>query len=95
MGIKSLELESTKENILDTIARNLIDRNQSVWQFVRFCDAQEDRCSIALDAQWGYGKTFFVKQAKMVLESFNDYTHAITDDEKVQIKTSFSNPNFF
>jgi len=90
MGIKSLELEPTKENILDTIARNLIDRNQSVWQFVRFCDAQEDRCSIALDAQWGYGKTFFVKQAKLVLESFNDFTHTITDDEKVQIKTAFS-----
>ena len=90
MGIKSLELEPTKENILETITRNLIDRNQSVWQFVRFCDAQENRCSIALDAQWGYGKTFFVKQAKMVLESFNEFTNAITNEEKERIKKAFS-----
>ena len=53
MGIKSLELEPTKDNILETITRNLIDRNHSVLQFARFCDAQEGRCSIALDAQWG------------------------------------------
>lgn len=66
MGIKSLELKPTKENILETITRNLIDRNHSLWQFVRFCDAQEYSCSIALDAQWGYGKTFFVKQASVV-----------------------------
>ena len=90
MGIKSLELEPTKENILETITRNLIDRNHSVWQFIRFCDAQESRCSIALDAQWGNGKTFFVKQAKMVLESFNVYTNAITDEEKARIKMAFS-----
>ncbi len=90
MGIKSLELEPTKENILETITRNLIDRNQSVWQFARFCDAQEGRCSIALDAQWGYGKTFFVKQAKMLIESFNPSTNAITDEEKTRIKTAFS-----
>lgn len=90
MGIKSLELEPTKENILGTIDRNLIDRNQSVWQFVRFCDAQEGSCSIALDAQWGNGKTFFVKQAKMVLEAFNPHTNAITGEEKEQIKRVFS-----
>ena len=90
MGIKSFELEPTKENILDTISRDMIDRNQSVWQFARFCDAQEYRCSIALDAQWGYGKTFFVKQAKMVLEAFNPFTNAITDEEKARIKMAFS-----
>lgn len=90
MGIKSLELEPTKDNILETITRNLIDRNHSVWQFARFCDAQEGRCSIALDAQWGYGKTFFVKQAKILLESFNAFTNTLTDEEKAQIKGAFS-----
>jgi len=90
MEIKSLELEPTKDNILKTITRNLIDRNHSVWQFARFCDAQEGRCSTALDAQWGYGKTFFVKQAKMLLESFNAFTNTLTDEEKAQIKGAFS-----
>ena len=90
MGIKSLELKPTKENILETITRNLIDRNHSLWQFVRFCDAQEYSCSIALDAQWGYGKTFFVKQAKMLLESFNAFSNAITCEEKERIKAAFS-----
>ncbi len=91
MGFKSIELEATKEKILETISRDLIDRNQSVWRFARFCDAQEGRCSIALDSQWGGGKTFFVKQTKMLLESFNPFTNTLTDEEKAQIKGAFSN----
>lgn len=90
MGIQSFELEPSKENIINTIAKNLIDRNQSVWQFVRFCDAQGGKCSIALDAKWGFGKTFFVKQAKILLEFFNKFTNEISEEERRIVRAAFS-----
>lgn len=58
MAIRSFELEPTRENLLNTLTRDLLERNKSVWQFARFCDAQEGKCSIAIDAKWGQGKTF-------------------------------------
>lgn len=53
MAIRSFELEPTRENLLNTLTRDLLERNKSVWQFARFCDAQEGKCSIAIDAKWG------------------------------------------
>ena len=90
MGIKSLELEPTKENILNTLKSDLIDRNESIWRFVRFCNAQEGKCSIAIDAQWGHGKTFFVKQAIMLLEAYNVISDNLTEEEREIILSSFS-----
>lgn len=90
MTIKSLELEPTKENIITSISRDLIDRNRGVWRFVRFCNEQDDKCSIAIDAGWGYGKTFFIKQVKMLIEAFNNFTTALTDEERTSIKAPFA-----
>ncbi len=89
MGIKSLELEPTKENILSTIEKDLLDRNESVLQFVKFCNAQEGKCSIALNAQWGYGKTFFVKQAKMLFEALNGFSTSLNEEERSAVKKAF------
>ncbi len=85
-----MELEPTKENLLATLTRDLLDRNKDVWSFACLCDAQEGRCSIALDAKWGTGKTFFVQHAKMLMESFNPFTANLTDDERNTIQSAFS-----
>ncbi len=90
MAIKSFEIEPTKENLLNTLTRNLLDRNKSVWQFARFCDAQDGRCSIAVDAKWGQGKTFFVRHVQMLLDSFNEFTNAVSEEERATVKQSFS-----
>ena len=90
MTLDAFELEPTRENLLLTLEQNLIGRNKDVWQFARFCNIQDKSCSIAIDADWGFGKTFFVKQVKMVLEAFNDHTTAITETEKAKIKELFS-----
>lgn len=37
---------------------------------------------IALNARWGEGKTFFVKQTKLVLEAFNPYYENIEHREE-------------
>ena len=85
MSIKSRELEPNKDNLLATLKQDLLDRNKSVWQFARFCDEQEGKCSIAIDAKWGFGKTFFVKQTKLLIESFNQFTHILSEEERISI----------
>ena len=89
MSIKSRELEPNKDNLLATLKQDLLDRNKSVWQFARFCDEQEGKCSIAIDAKWGFGKTFFVKQTKLLIESFNQFTHVLSEEERISIKEAF------
>ena len=67
--MKSFELKPTKENLLSTYKNDQIGRNTDIHAFVDILNSLEDSCSIALDGAWGSGKTFFVKQAKMILES--------------------------
>lgn len=67
--MKSFELKPTKENLLSTYKNDQIGRNTDIHAFVDILNSLEDSCSIALDGAWGSGKTFFVKQVKMILES--------------------------
>ena len=90
MAIKSFELEPTRENLLNTLTKDLLERNKSVWQFARFCDAQDGKCSIAIDAKWGQGKTFFVRHVQLLLDSFNAFTSSVTEEERAMIKQAFS-----
>ena len=90
MAIRSFELEPTRENLLNTLTRDLLERNKSVWQFARFCDAQEGKCSIAIDAKWGQGKTFFVRHVQMLLEAFNEFSDSVSEEERATIKRAFS-----
>ena len=80
-GIKPLELEPIQEHIYDTLIRDAVGRNKNLWQFACFCSAQEGRCSIALDAGWGMGKTFFLKQLEML---FNHSNLKKEDQDKIE-----------
>jgi len=61
-------LEPSQENIEQTIRDNKLKRNNYVKKFVDLLDTLEGPWTIALDARWGAGKTFFVKQVKYVLD---------------------------
>ena len=67
--MKNFELKPTEENLLSTYQNDTIERNSDVHAFVDVLNSLEDSCSIALDGLWGSGKTFFVKQVKMILDS--------------------------
>ncbi len=90
MALESFDLEPSKENLIKTLSENLLDRNESIWHFARFCDAQDNKCSIALDAKWGYGKTFFVRHVQMLIEAVNNFTSAISEEERTLILDTFS-----
>lgn len=65
------DLAPTNENIYQTFLDDKIGRNPKVFKFISLINRIESSCSISLDGSWGSGKTIFVKQVKMVLDSLN------------------------
>lgn len=84
--MKSLELQPSKENLLRTFEQNAIERNIDIFRFVSLLNVIEDNCSIALDGAWGSGKTFFVKQTKMVLDAYNKFIGSYDTSESNTVR---------
>ena len=80
--MKRYDLPSTLENINETFIEDRINRNEDLVSFVNLINSVEGCYSIALDSQWGSGKTFFVKQLKMIFDS----TNAFIDSDKLDSK---------
>lgn len=75
--MKSIELQPNKENLLRTFELDAIERNVDIYRFINLLNAIEDNCSVALDGAWGSGKTFFVKQTKMILDAITSLLAAM------------------
>ncbi len=89
MSIKSKELKPTKENIIKTIIKDSIDRNESLIKFISLIDAIDESCSIAIDGAWGDGKTFFVLQSKLLIDCLNPNTSLDISEEDKNMMLSF------
>lgn len=90
--MSSLILEPTDENLLTTYLENKIDRNGELYYFVKMLNGISGGNAIAINGDWGCGKTFFVKQAKMIIDSFNinnDYG-SLSEDNLQAIKAEFA-----
>lgn len=82
--MKALDLLATEENIYTTFIDDAIGRDADVFSFVSFLNSLDSGNVIALNARWGEGKTFFVKQTKLVLEAFNPYYENIEHREEIK-----------
>lgn len=87
--MKNHELRPTRENLLSTFEIDAIGRNKDVMRFCNIISHLDYSASIALDGRWGSGKTFYIKQAKMFLDSINDNNSEYTDAEKERINRGF------
>lgn len=81
----------TSENILNLLQNNPIGRNKDVFYFVRLLSTIDACCSISLNGNWGSGKTFFVKQAKLILDSFNPNS-CLDDSTRKVVKSIVNDP---
>lgn len=75
--------EPTMENIQDSIEQDVLDRNGYLKNFIQGLSNAEGGLFIALDGHWGSGKTFFIKQAQVVIEQKTET--AIKYAEKYQL----------
>lgn len=67
--MKKATLDATDENILQLIKeQNITPRNSEIKDFVEALDTIEGNMFISLDARWGGGKTFYVRQIEKTLE---------------------------
>lgn len=76
--MKKLTLEATDENVLNSIADDKLHRSADVKDFINMLETIDYNAFISLDAAWGEGKTFFVRQAEMTLRY---HTKKILDKE--------------
>ncbi len=83
------DLAPDYENLCSTFCEDSIGRNEDLLYFIKLLDSISGPYSIAVDGRWGSGKTFFVKQAKMLLDAYNPFTQFAdwdVDDKRENIK---------
>lgn len=82
------------EEIGSLIVRDPIRRNEELQEAIKFIDSIDGNASIFLDADWGSGKTVFVKQLEMILWQLNSEKDDIDIENKDEIinkiKSEFS-----
>lgn len=86
--MKSTQVQPTKESIFESIQRDLIGRNKQVYFFASTLNEVEGAYSFAINARWGDGKTFFVKQTQMLLDACNPSAESLSDVDKTDIKAA-------
>lgn len=91
--MKPFELQPTHENILATFEKDILGRNLDVLRFTELLNSIDSGCSIALDARWGAGKTFFVKQVKLVLDAFNVHIENPHSEDNERIQSTWNSIN--
>jgi hypothetical protein len=83
--MKDYSMKPTYENALKMFDADSAERNQAIARFINLLDAIDDECIIALNGDWGSGKTFFVKQVKMFLDASNPMSDMASEDRDVII----------
>ena len=89
--MKNYSVDSTTKNVIEMFRMDAVGRNAEIRRFINLLDSIEDCCSIALNGEWGSGKTFFVKQIKTILDYSNqnsDMDEGIRTAVKAAISTS-------
>src|SRR5699024_9466154 len=64
-----------------------LKRNEAVFRFIKMIDTIDSNCSIALDGNWGSGKTIFIKQVKLLMDFMNPQSN-LDNDVRKRIETS-------
>lgn len=96
--MSNMALEPTYENLIHHYLEDTIGRNDDLFYFVRILSRLSSGSAVALNAAWGSGKTFFVKQAKMLIDIHNPNsdiaTECLNQEEIASIKDVYNKHNF-
>jgi len=90
---KKYNIEATEDNVKMSIKDNTYDRADSIKDFIEGLDMIEDNVFISLDAKWGQGKTFYIRQIEMTLKylSKKKLNQDVSDLEDVFSKSILKN----
>lgn len=90
--MKKYEMLPSEKNLIETLYKDIIDRNKDIVYFYKILQAQDTASTIAIDGRWGSGKTFFVRQIKMVINALNPSCN-MNDDLRAKVTTKLPFPN--
>lgn len=95
--MSNMALEPTYENLIHHYLEDTIGRNDDLFYFVRILSSLNSGSAVALNAAWGSGKTFFVKQAKMLIDIHNPNSdidiECLNPEEIASIKDVYNKHN--
>lgn len=95
--MSNMALEPTYENLIHHYLEDTIGRNDDLFYFVRILSGLSSGSAVALNAAWGSGKTFFVKQAKMLIDIHNPNSdidiECLNPEEIASIKDVYNKHN--
>ena len=84
------ELKATDENIENSLITNSLDRNKTIFQFLKILYSLKEQYSLCIDGNWGTGKTFFIKQCVRTIQLLNmDETTKKLEEYKTKLDTEF------
>lgn len=89
MELKQYNIEPTDENILASLHRNTAGRNSALSPFLEIID-HDLVSTLALNGDWGSGKTFFIKQAILLL-NYLDPNSSLDPDVRTAIRDILQN----
>lgn len=81
MKMRNLDLKLNEENIHYVLKNNFINRNRYISSFLKLINGLEENEIIALDGEWGSGKTWFVKSVEYLMNSESNNELNIVDKE--------------
>ena len=87
--MKKFTKEATIENVLESIKENTYDRTKHIIDFIEALDMIEGNMFISLDAKWGAGKTFYVRQIEQTLNYLTKKFKGL--DIEQDVENAFSN----
>lgn len=91
--MKSYTLIADENNLRETFLIDAIGRTADVCSFAGLLQNIEGACSISIDGRWGTGKTFFIKQCKLVLDSINPNVPFSKTDNASKVKDVYVKVN--
>ena len=69
--MKNYSMKPTDENAIEFLRTDPIGRNSIVFRFITLLNNIQESCTIAINGEWGSGKTFFIQQSRLILEALN------------------------
>lgn len=91
--MKRRNVDATDENVLESIRDNVLGRNVDVKETIELLERIEGNFFISLDAKWGNGKSFFVRQVEKTLDYLTKKEWPMDEEEKTEVdnlKTFFA-----
>ena len=92
MDIQKHASDFSAENLRKSYINNILNRNTHIHNFISMLLNIEKGGVIAIDGEWGSGKTYFVHQVKWLFDSVNenidsDIETVLKDVYKRQVNT--------